>query len=789
VELTETAAQESFRMGEKIFHSGSYFEAARYYRRAWNLDPSLHRALVYIGDCCFRLRKFFTALQFFMEGLTHDRTFHLTWMMAGDAYFRLGRPELAQKFFSQALSLNPTNPKLKESVETIPRAASSIERFFSQQLAPADQWTDMLDQYRTAAFVNDLRETTEISWTRVLFFYREFLNPARFARLERALDVILALPAAKERPDMSQGVLAKKALLDCVRPKIASLAQFAGPPRRYRFDAADGAPQLGPVAVLKKIAERQKLLEDKSLKGQDAELKALRLKGFEMLRDVLRKTGKNETANSLALDFTLALGEAFAEKDFERSQIIAFAEMELMMSFSTKGLAESETLPSGEGISEGAESMDSDRLMEAVKFVQDESTTPEQVVREAATRQWHVESILSALLFLDPQLYVLYAPDYQKAYDLSRKMVALADLLPQHFRRFPLRGFYVLQSLTCLQEAASKLGLYEQTIQAGDRIAAVIDEMGPDWRVDLPQHPASLMRLGMASLPEKILERSLTLQAGAFRALGNPTGADSVSAKLAQLPYARLIERGDLAPADCLSLTEQLQDSDDGLDSAIYYAYAALSMDERKYREAGVQFRANRLLAGIADDLGLPRLQAVHLFRALAAAVEMDIPFNILFCFDNLGAALENRQDFSGAEYFYRKAIARIEPQKVLQKSMITTRAAIHSLFRLGKMLAQTAPQDARATLERAIDVIETQRAAIVDDLNGAGFGQAGSEIYAELIDLNLEILKDKQAAFAMLERSKMRALLDQFARRSASEQQAHPPAALEQIRRVLAVQ
>jgi hypothetical protein len=298
-----------------------------------------------------------------------------------------------------------------------------------------------------------------------------------------------------------------------------------------------------------------------------------------------------------------------------------------------------------------------------------------------------------------------------------------------------------------------------------------------------------MMRLGQAQLPEQVLERTYKLVAGAYRSLANVSQATFTLAKIGQIGSTLLIRRGQVAASDCLALMEEVKGgTENGRDSAFKYAYMALALDERTYRDAGVQFSANLVLGEMLGEHGLPRLEIIHWLRAFAAAVDMNIPFNVLFCLHSLGSALERHKDVAGAEYFYRKAVRRIEGQSPLQKSMVTTRPAIASLFRLAILIEHGAPEEARSLLERAIDVIETQREAMHVDLNAAGFGQAGSDIYAELIDLYLDILKDNKQAFALLERSKIRALLDQFAKRASSEHQAHPPARFDEICNALGV-
>jgi tetratricopeptide (TPR) repeat protein len=788
---TNTRAQECFGKAEQLFKSRSYEDAARHYRRAWQLDPTLERAILYIGDCCFRLGKIFTAYQFFLEALLRNQTDYLVWMLTGDTYFKLGRPEVAIRFFGRALQLNPTNPRLQKTVQSLPNTMSSMQRYFEEHLVPQDQWAILLDHERTTAFLGDLRNTSEASWTRLCFFYREYLNPKRFQKLEKAFDLFLNDSRfVGMRASLPDGFQAQEKMmrtfLERVRPNIVSLEKYAGPPLKYRFDAADGAPVLKVAAVQTQILERKRLIEGKAQQDDGIDLALLRLKGFEILEAFLGKVGVDEPANSLMERFTFDLSDALAARDFEAAQALAFGEMELTMCFSQPGLAESEKLPSGEGISEGAERMDPDLMMKAMKLFEN-AATPEEAVRVVKSQGAHVESILNALSVMGPQMYILYAVNYPKAYDLSKKMILLSDLLPERLRRFPLRAFYRLQALASLAEATAKLGLHEETILAGARLEATVEEMGPDWRNDLPQYPATMMRLGQAHLPEQILDRTLTLMAGAYRSLGDEVHEDSISAKISQLGSTQLIWRGHLAASDCLALMEELRQTDDGFDSAFKYAYMSLSLDERKYREAGVQFQGNRVLAQMVGELGLPRLEIIHWLRAFAAAVEMNIPFNILSSLHSLGRSLEQHKDVAGATYFYRKALARIEAQSPLEKSMLTTRPAVDSLFHLAILVEDNAPEEARLFLERAIGVIETQRAAMQEDLNAAGFGRAGSDIYAELIDLNLNILKDNKEAFAVLERSKIRALLDQFAKRASSEQKAYPPAQLEDIRNALA--
>jgi tetratricopeptide (TPR) repeat protein len=781
------AAQEYFARAEQLFNSGSYLEATRYYRRAWELDPALDRAVLYIGDCCFRLGLLFIAFQFFWEALLRNPKDYLGWMLTGDAYLKLGRPELAGPYFTRALDLNPTNPRLRQTVQSLPELASSLQRYFEEQLVPENRWTIPLDTQRTSAFRRDFLNASETSATAVCFFYREYLNPRRFEKLENAFGRFIHdsrfAQARESHPDIFQAEAKEwRTFLERLRLKIASSEKHAGPPRRYRFDAADGALLLKRVAARKKINERKKLIEDTSYRNEDADLKRLRSEGFKLLEAFLEKLKSNEPANSLIENFTFALSDALAGRDFEKAQALALGEMELTMCFAQPGLAESETLPSGEGISEGAEKVNPDPMLEAIKFIET-AATPEEAVREVQARAWHVETILYAFSMMGPQMYVLYAADYSKAYDLSKKIVLLSDLLPQRLRRFPLRAFYRAQGLASLAEAAAKLGLHEETIRAGAALEATIEEMGTDWDNDLPEYPATMMRLGQAQLPERLLERTYNLMAGAYRALSNSEQATATSGKISQIASTLLVRRGYLASRDCLALMEELRTgANDKLDSAFKYAYMALALDERKYREAGVQFHGNRVLAEMVGELGLPRLETIHRLRAFAAAVEMNIPFNILFCLYSLGSVLEQNKDMAGAEYFYRKALRRIEAQSFLEGSMVTTRPAIGSLFRLAVLIRHRAPEEARSLLERAIGVVETQREAIREDLNAAGFGQAGSDIYAELIDLNLDILKDSKQAFVILERSKIRALLDQFERRASSEQQAHPPARFEDI-------
>jgi len=798
---TTTPAQECFAVAERLFNSGSYFEAARYYRHAWNLDPSLHRAIVFVGDCCFRMGDLFMALQFFWEALLRNREDYLAWMLLGDTYSKLGRPELASPFLARALELNPTNARLKQSLAALPVATPSIQRYFEQQLAPEDQWTFPLDQHRTASFQREVRNLPEALLIKLCFFYREYLNPKRLQKFENGINQLLHneryAQMRASRPEAFQAVAqAAQRFLERMRAKAAPLQKYAGPPLRYRFNAGDGAQELKRAAVRKRLVERKDLLTDSPELKNGNGIIALRLQGIRILEDLLERLGAKDPVNWLLTDFTFAISDALAKRDFEVAQATAFGEMEVTLLLAQPGLAESETLPDGHGVTEGAGKMSPDMLAKAIEFIEG-AATPEEAVRETKANGWHIESIFKAQLFaIGPQAYILYLTDYKKAYALSRKMAALAELLPERLRRFPLRGFYRLQALGSLLEAASKLGLHEETIDAGTRIEATVEEMGPEWDEDLAEYPAWLMRLGQADPPEKILARSYTLMDGAYRALGNPEKAASTSAKISQISSdTLLLRRGHIAAKDCMALAKELWGTDEGLDGAFKFAYMALSLDERKYRQADMQFQANRTLAAMVNELALPRLELIHWFRALAAAVAMDIPLNVLYCLNSIAEALEEERsqteaehrDLEGAEFFYRKSVQQIEPRSPLQKSMVTTRSAINALFRLAVLTGKKAPPEALSFLERAIEVIENQREAIKEDLSAAGFGKAGSEIYAELIDLHLEALKSPTQAFITLERSKIRALLDQFARRSSSEQKAHPPARLEEIRAALA--
>ncbi len=782
-------AQEHFERAEALFHAGSYPQALHHYREAGELDPTLWKAALFMGDCAFKLGQFFIALEFFHEVLLARPQEYGALRFAGDCYLRLGRPLIAIRYFEKALAQARPHAPVIEEMHKANRARPSMEAFFADRVVARDTWVNLLEHVRFGNLLVDLRATTEQSWPSIFAFYREYLQPDRLQRLEAEQEKFRsAARAPGAQSNDAEAVRARNEAqrqLDRLIETIKSLAaagRVGGPPQMYRFGGADAAVAPTIAQLLERLGERRGLI-DEPRAGPEAEVTRLRIEGIDWLSSILRTLPAERPANCAAAELPAQIWQAVAQRNYELAMARAFGEHELMMSFKQPGPAESETYPAGEGESEGNADFDISAAARAIE----EAPDPESARRAVAQAGWHAEAILYAMAMgPGPSMYLHFAADYRHAYDLAHKLVAVSSLVPERLNRFQLCAFYRLQFLVPLQEAAAKLGLHEETIEVGDQILDTIAAMGPFWQLDLPKWPGIMLRLQTAQLPEVYAARACDLTAQAYRQLGDETKAGAYWVTAHQVAARSEAASDAFGAKDARDLSEQLHQSG-APDGALKYAKLALALDPRKYRDASIQFSVNRALGSLAADLRLPRMHVLYALRAFAGAVEMGMPFNILYCYHQIGLALEQQADTRGADYFYRKALAQIDSVGMDRKaSMATTRAGIATLLHLALLVKTDDPGEAEQLLLRAIEIVEQQRQMIDEDLNAAGFGHAGSEIYAALIDLSLEPRRDNKRAFEMLERSKIRALLDQFAKRGSAEQDARPPATLTEVQEAL---
>jgi tetratricopeptide (TPR) repeat protein len=786
VTANPSLAQEYFAQAEALFHAARYREALPLYRKAAEFDPDLWKAVLYFGDCAFQCNQFFIALEFFRETLLARPWEYEVLRFAGDCHLKLGRPEIALDLYELARTQAPSHPPLMDAIQNARRAHASMEGYFGGRVAAADTWAQLLGYVRFRNFFTDLSATEEQFWPRILAFYREYLHPAHLRDLEAERDQVASEVQPESGPSDADDErralgLAQWRQLDRLIQMIRNLTaagRTSGPPQLYRFGAADERVTIAQLRHL--LGKRRPLVGSAS--GATDEMGQLRVEGIDWLSSIVGGLPADFPAARAAGPLAGAIWQAVTQQDYDLALARAFGEHELMMSFVQPGLAKSETYPAGEGESEGDTNFDISAAMRAIEDAPD----AEHARRAVERAGWHAEAILSFMTTAGPTMDVLFAADYKHAYDLARKLVAISDLIPEKFKRFPLRSFYRLQFLTALQEAAAKLGLHEETIAVGKQVLDVVEAMGPFWNLDLPKLPGTMLRLQTAELPEVHAARACDLAAQSYRQLGDEANAQACWKRKKQVVVQFRAPSDVFEAGDARDLTDELHQAHEP-DGALKYAQLALALDPRKYRDASVQFSVNRVLGRIADDLGLGRMRVLYALRALAAAVEMAIPFNILYCLHEIAAALEGRADERGAESFYRRALAQIDNVGMVRKvSMVTTRTGIATLLRLALLVKSRDPDEAERLLLRAINIIEQQRQAIERDLNAAGFGQAGSEIYATLIDLFLQTPGGWKRAFETLERSKIRALLDQFAKQNRAEQDARPPATLAEVQTAL---
>src|SRR5262245_57327808 len=241
-------AQEHFARAEALFRAGSHREALHHYRQAGELDPTLWKATLFMGDCAYKLGQYFIALEFFHEVLLARLEECGALRFAGDCCFRLGRPLAAIEYYERALAQAPFHRHSLEEMRAANRARPSMEAFFENRAMAGDPWVKLLKQVRLGNFFADLRATSEQSWPSILAFYHEYLHPDFLRQLEAERERFRsAAPVPGREPNDAQAMRAPNEAqrqLDRLIPTIKSLAaagRVAGPPRIYPFGGADAA--------------------------------------------------------------------------------------------------------------------------------------------------------------------------------------------------------------------------------------------------------------------------------------------------------------------------------------------------------------------------------------------------------------------------------------------------------------------------------------------------------------------------------------------------------------------
>lgn len=100
-------ALKQFNLAEDKFVEESYSLAAKYYKKAIELDSSFFKARLYLGDVYFMIKEYDLAIKSFSEAVQSNPKMNDAIKFLGDAYFRNGDYDLALATYRQSLALYP----------------------------------------------------------------------------------------------------------------------------------------------------------------------------------------------------------------------------------------------------------------------------------------------------------------------------------------------------------------------------------------------------------------------------------------------------------------------------------------------------------------------------------------------------------------------------------------------------------------------------------------------------------------------------------------------------------
>lgn len=100
-------ALKQFNLAEDKFTEESYSQAAKYYKKAIEIDSSFFKAKLYLGDVYFMIKEYDLAIKAFSEAVKSNPTMNDARKFLGDAYFRNGDYDMALATYKSSLELYP----------------------------------------------------------------------------------------------------------------------------------------------------------------------------------------------------------------------------------------------------------------------------------------------------------------------------------------------------------------------------------------------------------------------------------------------------------------------------------------------------------------------------------------------------------------------------------------------------------------------------------------------------------------------------------------------------------